>query len=191
MLFRSNVKIVTLYAALKYLPDSIPSFDYYDTPDTLFILPQGDPSLFDPYFHNQNTFNFLKNQHKPIVILPVKWETEIFGKGWAWDDYNSASMPQKTPMPLHRKNNKNSISGQQIRIPSLQEVYDSIAQTLSDSVNVKVIASKSQRSFIQKRQTWYAASRDSVCKKMMFESDNFIAEQLLLMTSNKIGRAHV
>mgnify|MGYP003340068344 CR=1 FL=1 len=73
----SNVKIVTLYAALKYLPDSIPSFDYYDTPDTLFILPQGDPSLFDPYFHNQNTFNFLKNQHKPIVILPVKWETEI------------------------------------------------------------------------------------------------------------------
>lgn len=63
----SNVKIATLYAALQYLPDSLPTFDYYHTPDTLFILPKGDPSLLDTAFQNQPALDFLKKEKKNLL----------------------------------------------------------------------------------------------------------------------------
>src|SRR5688572_26367942 len=41
----SNAKIFTLYAALKYLGDSIPGLRFRETADSFFIMPTGDPTL--------------------------------------------------------------------------------------------------------------------------------------------------
>src|SRR5215210_5613294 len=41
----SNVKLFTLYAALKYIGDSLPGLQYDDSGDTLFIYPTGDPGF--------------------------------------------------------------------------------------------------------------------------------------------------
>ena len=182
----SNVKIATLHAALQFLPDSLPSFDYDNTTDTLFILPKGDPSFFNPDFTHQPAVDFLKKESKPIVIVPVQWETEIYGKGWAWDDYHSSYMPEKSPIPVYTKRKEAYQPGAQIIFPSMQDKYENAAHFLSDTLGRTVTISNSNRKFNENVQTFYSASRDSVCKKMMFESDNFIAEQLLLMISNTL-----
>jgi D-alanyl-D-alanine carboxypeptidase/D-alanyl-D-alanine-endopeptidase (penicillin-binding protein 4) len=182
----SNVKIATLYTALKYLPDTLPSFEFYQTPDTFFIIPKGNPTFLDADFRNQKEIELLKREGKPVVILPAKWETEIYGKGWAWDDYGTSSMPEKSPMPVYKKNTIHAPSGTQIILPSVQDIYDSVASILSDTLGVPVIVSKEDRRFNTNPQTLYSVSRDSVCKKMMFDSDNLIAEQLMLMASNML-----
>ncbi len=181
----SNVKIATLYAALKNLSDTLPSFDYYQSQDTLFILPKGDPSLLDADFGHHAGFNFLKQVGKPVVILPVKWETAIYGKGWAWDDYSTSYMPEKSPLPVNKKDTASYVSGNRVVFPSLQEQYERAAGILSDTLELPVLVYRSERIFNEPLQTLYASSKDSLCKKMMFRSDNLIAEQLLLMVSNQ------
>jgi D-alanyl-D-alanine carboxypeptidase/D-alanyl-D-alanine-endopeptidase (penicillin-binding protein 4) len=182
----SNVKIATLYTALKYLPDTLPSFDYYNTPDTLFIIPKGNPAFLHPEFKDLYDFAFLKNIRKPIVLLPVSWETEIYGKGWAWDDHQSSYMPKRSPMPVQKKEIINAGVDAAIVFPSLQHQYESAAQRLSDTLGMPVLVSKNVKVFNEKPLTLLAASRDSVCKKMMFDSDNLIAEQFLLMMSDRM-----
>jgi D-alanyl-D-alanine carboxypeptidase/D-alanyl-D-alanine-endopeptidase (penicillin-binding protein 4) len=182
----SNVKIATLYAALKYLPDTLPSFDYYQTPDTLFVRPKGDPAFLDPDFRNHAGFEFLKKERKPVVVLPVKWETELYGKGWAWDDYPDSYMPERSPMPVHKKFMSHHLPAGQIVFPSIQSISDSAARRLSDTLGLPVITSGYDRNFNEPLQTVYFTRRDSACKKMMFRSDNLIAEQLLLMLSNQL-----
>jgi D-alanyl-D-alanine carboxypeptidase/D-alanyl-D-alanine-endopeptidase (penicillin-binding protein 4) len=181
----SNVKIATLYAALKYLPDSLPSFDYYNISDTLFILPKGNPAFLHPDFSNKADLTFLNSFRKPIVILPALWETEIYGKGWAWDDHQSAYMPQRNPIPIGGNRIQNTESTEWC-IPTVKEMYHHAATRLSDIIGLPVIVSATERNFNENPITYSSAHRDSVCKKMMFESDNFIAEQLMLMTSNKL-----
>jgi D-alanyl-D-alanine carboxypeptidase/D-alanyl-D-alanine-endopeptidase (penicillin-binding protein 4) len=182
----SNVKIATLYAALKYLPDTLPSFDYYQSQDTLFIIPKGDPTFLDDYFRNHTGFDFLKQQGKPVVVLHPKWETEIYGKGWAWDDYASSYMPEKSPFPIDRKFIKPHLYGKQIIFPSLMDVLDSTAAILSDTLGLPVIIAQSDRLLNEKLRSFYSSSIDSTSKKMMFWSDNLIAEQLLLMANNQL-----
>src|SRR5689334_4721734 len=63
----SNVKLFTLYAALKYMGDSLPGIQYDDSGDTLFIYPTGDPSFLQPEFKQQPVIDFLKRSSKPIV----------------------------------------------------------------------------------------------------------------------------
>jgi D-alanyl-D-alanine carboxypeptidase/D-alanyl-D-alanine-endopeptidase (penicillin-binding protein 4) len=182
----SNVKIVTLYAALKYLPDTLPSFDYYQTPDTIFIIPKGDPTFLDTNFSNHAGFEFLKREGKPVIILPAKWETEIYGKGWAWDDYGNSYIPEKSSFPIGKKFMKKQNAGQEIVFPSIQNLSDSIARILSDTLHLPVITREYSRNFNEKPKTLSSTLRDSACKKMMFRSDNLIAEQLLLMVSNQL-----
>ena len=181
----SNVKIATLYAALKYLPDSLPSFDYLNTTDTLFILPKGNPAFLHPDFKELPDFAFLKNSGKPIVILPALWETEIYGKGWAWDDHQSTYMPKRSPLPI-AGNQISSIDNNERCYPSVKDMYAYAATRLSDTLGVPVVVSTTGRNLNEKIIPFYSVSKDSICKKLMFESDNFIAEQLLLMTSNKL-----
>ena len=181
----SNIKIATLYAAMKYLPDTLPSFDFYNTPDTLFILPKGNPAFLHPDFGNQPDFLFLKSLGKPIVILPVLWETEIYGKGWAWDDHQSLYMPKRSPMPIGGNRIQNKDSTQNC-FPTVLQMYQNAASRLSDTLGLPVIVSATERSFNEKLNTYSSVHKDSICKKMMFDSNNFIAEQLLLMTSEKL-----
>jgi D-alanyl-D-alanine carboxypeptidase/D-alanyl-D-alanine-endopeptidase (penicillin-binding protein 4) len=95
-------------------------------------------------------------------------------------------MPEKSPIPVYTKRKEAYQPGAQIIFPSMQDKYENAAQFLSDTLGRTVTISNSNRKFNENVQTFYSASRDSVCKKMMFESDNFIAEQLLLMIGNTL-----
>ena len=97
----SNTKLFTLYAGMKFLGDSIPGIKYYETGDTLFIQPTGDPCLLHPDFKTQRVADFLKSKNKPIVINETNWKEEALGYGWAWDDYNGYYMAERSMLPVY------------------------------------------------------------------------------------------
>ena len=68
----SNTKLPTCYAAMKYLGDSLVAFSYYETGDTLFVTPNGDPTFWIlniPSSRGIIFYQILKNQslliHQP------------------------------------------------------------------------------------------------------------------------------
>ena len=97
----SNTKIISLYAGMKYLPDSLVGLRYKETADTLFIVPSGDPSFLHPDFSSQPVFDFLKKQSKPIAITTNNWKAEALGEGWMWDDFNDAYMTERSSFPVY------------------------------------------------------------------------------------------
>ena len=56
----SNTKIITCYAAMKYLPKSLPAGYIIDLDTAVVITPTGDPTFLHPYFNNHPLFDSLK-----------------------------------------------------------------------------------------------------------------------------------
>lgn len=97
----SNTKIITLYAGLKYLKDSLPGIRYEERADSIILSPTGDPGFLHPDFTKQPVFDFLKKQTKPIAITTTNWKTDAYGEGWMWDDYSSGYMAERSPFPVY------------------------------------------------------------------------------------------
>lgn len=98
----SNTKILTLYACLKTLGDSIPALKYFEKEDTLFILGTSDPTFLHPDFPLGKTFAFLKNsKSKTIAFSAENFKNESFGIGWSWDDYNDYYQPEISAFPMY------------------------------------------------------------------------------------------
>jgi len=96
----STVKLFTLYAALKSLPDSIATIAYHNTEDRMYIKPLGDPSFLYDTLPN-TTYDFLKNTNQDIVLIPDEFSDFIYGDGWQWDDYQYYYMPEKSLFPIY------------------------------------------------------------------------------------------
>lgn len=234
----SNTKIISLYAGMKYLADSLVGLRYKETADTLFIVPSGDPSFLHPDFASQPVFDFLKKQSKPIAVVTNNWEARALGEGWMWDDYNDAYMTERSPFPVYG----NVIRWIQIRdsgsiaamareeafiysepdiswkvnfsgdtaaqafsvqrfltenkffitqgketnaeqqVPFITNGLGSGLELLRDSLG-KAIDSTS--TIIQPDALIHSRPSDSLFRIMMYRSDNFYAEQVLLMAANE------
>jgi D-alanyl-D-alanine carboxypeptidase/D-alanyl-D-alanine-endopeptidase (penicillin-binding protein 4) len=97
----SNTKIPTCYAAMKYLGENLRGLDYLDTDTVLFIKPTADPTFLHRDFKSQPVFEFLVLVNKKLAFVMPKWEAEIYGSGWAWNDYNEAYMPERSELPVY------------------------------------------------------------------------------------------
>ena len=97
----SNTKIPTLYAGLKYLGEKLPGIQYKEQNDTLYLQATGDPTFLHIDYKQHPVFDFLKQQNKPMVMNNHNWKTEALGFGWAWDDYASYYMTERSPMPVY------------------------------------------------------------------------------------------
>jgi D-alanyl-D-alanine carboxypeptidase/D-alanyl-D-alanine-endopeptidase (penicillin-binding protein 4) len=236
----SNTKLFSLYAGMKYLGDSLPAFKYYEQKDSIIIDPTGDPSFLHPDFKVQRAFSFLKQKNKPVVILNTNWKENALGYGWAWDDYTSSDMVERSPLPIYGnlikwtqikekpaqsnqegnmvfsepdvtwKVNFNNDTGRnnfnvsrnrdeniyeikfgferrkEIAIPFVTKGIETAAELLKDTLNLPVSISSS--STYKNFNTLYSQPSDSLFTLMMHRSDNFFAEQTLLMASNeKLG----
>lgn len=237
----SNTKIISLYAGMKYLKDSLVGLRYKETADTLFIVPAGDPSFLHPDFSSQPVFDFLKKQSKPIAITTNNWKAKALGEGWMWDDYNDAYMTERSPFPVYGNvirwiqvrdsgsiaamareeafiysepdiswkvnfsgdtaaqvfsvqrsltENKFFITqGREInaerKVPFITNGLQSALQLLKDSLGKTI---DSSTTIIQPDGIVHSQASDSLFKIMMYRSDNFYAEQVLLMAANeKLG----
>src|SRR6476469_2446808 len=63
----SNTKIVTCYAAMKYLGDSIVGLRYFDADSVVYIQPTADPTLLHRAYKTQPVYDYLKKIAKPIA----------------------------------------------------------------------------------------------------------------------------
>tara|TARA_R100001369_G_scaffold21881_6_gene39825 strand:+ start:35875 stop:37230 length:1356 start_codon:yes stop_codon:yes gene_type:complete len=227
----SNVKLLTFYAALKELKDSIPGIRYFTTKDSLIFWGTGDPSFLYSEIGNSKVFDFLKNNSRELYLADNITTPEIFGPGWAWDDYNDSYATERSTYPIYGNLVEFTYSEDSIPsiiptyfqpnlkmdnslIPSIKRELESntfkfrlqdnsetkklaipfktssalTALLLSDTLKrpVKVIP-YSKKYSVKNSDVIYSVAADSLYKRMLHESDNFIAEQLLLLISEKIS----
>ena len=241
----SNTKLFTCYAALKYLGDSLPGILYAENDTAVLLVPTGDPTLLHRDYKNQPVINFLKSTRKSLYVVSSNWKEEALGFGWAWDDYNSDYMAERSPLPAYgnviqwiqekdkSNGNVNNSFENSTSVYSVPEVNWKIRfNPDSSSKNFFVLRSKDANLFqitqgneerkvqdvpfvtfglksalellpdtIHKEiKIWPHESMngmfnvgrirsqplDSLLTPMMHRSDNFFAEQSLLMVSNQL-----
>ena len=228
----SNTKLFSCYAAMKYLGDSLLALRYVDKGNGVVeVEANGDPSFLHPEFSRQPAFDFRREQKK-ILLTDENWRDNALGAGWAWDDYNSDYMAERSVMPLYGNvvhfSNSNGLqampsffqqntdrsaangatnfsvrrmfaanqfaakpSGGKFSatdIPFYTNEKNLLSSLLEDTLKVPVETAHF------KLERWpdvvkiYSQPTDSLLKIMMHRSDNFYAEQCLLMVSNeKLG----
>jgi D-alanyl-D-alanine carboxypeptidase/D-alanyl-D-alanine-endopeptidase (penicillin-binding protein 4) len=97
----SNTKLLSLYAGLKYLPDSLPGIRYYEKNDTIYAQATGDPTLLMDEYKNHPVMDWLKIQNKPLVMDALNWKAERYGRGWTWSDYQASYQPERSALPVY------------------------------------------------------------------------------------------
>jgi D-alanyl-D-alanine carboxypeptidase/D-alanyl-D-alanine-endopeptidase (penicillin-binding protein 4) len=221
----SNTKIMTCYAAMKYLGDSLVGLRYVDKGNgTIEVEANGDPTFLHPDFKNQPVFAFLKSKQN-ILLTDNNWKEKGWGYGWAWDDYNSDYMAERSVMPVYgntapfnaegktvvRFFQKNVIGNNEQKsfnikreiasnrfivtasarkftasdIPFYTAEKNLIANLLIDTLKTKVEQEHFKLDRLPDVVKIHSQPTDSLLKIMMHRSDNFFAEQSLLMISNE------
>lgn len=230
----SNTKIITCYAAMKYLGDSLAGLDVTEFNNFIVIKPTGDPTLLHPDFPNQPVISFLQQQTKSLLYESPSWKENAYGAGWSWDDYNDDYMPERSAMPVY--GNVLSVSGKAAglnAVPSMlladvkpgytkdttlflsnvtrsflsnkfnfsfKGTTEKLLQApfiTSDTLALKLLADTLHKTIGQpgkfmsaqsaaRSYKVYSQPTDSLLKIMMHRSDNFFAEQSLLMVSNHL-----
>lgn len=218
----SNVKILSLYSAMKVLPDSIPALRYMKKDDGLYIEGLGDPTFLHPDFKSvTRALDFLKEEPGNIFLHWGKYEGTRLGLGWSWEDYEKYYSPERSELPLYGnmaiiKRGKGGPSAFPLTLADSVEYKESlysrdffdnkfylgsrngsstkvpfvvkdelIRQMLSDAVGKEVFLTDKDLS--KKAETLFSLPSDLVYKRMMEISDNFLAEQVLLMVSAQVS----
>ena len=248
----SNTKIITCYAGLKYLGDSLAGIRYQETADAIIITPTGDPTLLHPDYPKQPVIDFLKRANKPLKIIDTVWKSDDLGSGWSWDDFNNYYMAERSPLPVYgnilrwtqergegkpedslsfdesvsiysipeinwkvnfkpdpprtfyvqrdRADNIYTISeGRETKrtqdVPfvthglqsALELLKDTIGKEIQLAIGIPIAIGRQLANEPQtpnaKLQTVYSQLLDSMLRPMMHRSDNFFAEQTLMMVS--------
>ncbi len=232
----SNTKIFTCYAAMKYLGDSLIAASVFQQNNKIFLLPSGDPTFLHPDFSNQPLLDYLKkfDSTKAIIINTSNFQDEVYGQGWAWDDYNEDYMPERASLPVYgdivkisgKKNNYtffpslkakiiedstfpdtaklgkvvrdrnanifsltfNTTKDSIFEIPFCTNKSETNVSLLQSILKAKVYSGNDENISKENYQIIKSQPTDSLLKIMMHRSDNFYAEQSLLMVSNqKLG----
>ena len=232
----SNTKLFSLYAGMKYIGDSLTAYEIAEDRDSIIIRPTGDPSLLHSDYTLQPAFDLLKQKKKPVAIVDNGWRANALALGWAWDDYTSSDMVERSPLPIYgnlikwvqvkdkpaeskmegnlvysepdvnwkvnfssdtdrntlsvnRKREENTYEitfgkerRREIEIPFVTNGLQSAVELLKDTLGLPVsIIPSSGKKFIPV----HSRPADSLYRLMMHRSDNFFAEQTLMMASYK------
>jgi D-alanyl-D-alanine carboxypeptidase/D-alanyl-D-alanine-endopeptidase (penicillin-binding protein 4) len=227
----SNTKILTFFAALKTLGDSVPALEYIQRNDSLIFWGTGDPSfLYKEVFYDSGVYHFLRSIEADLYFSDANFHTTHFGPGWAWDDYSSGYSAERSPFPVYG-NIVSVIADQQVlrispdyfsgsfihgeqkdRIEIIRDLDKNlftvhppkkiIAEVREINIPIKLdsstfyslLADTLKRPVVPVHKalppytnTLFSVHLDSLYSVMMQESDNFIAEQLLLMCANVLS----
>lgn len=220
----SNVKIFSLYSAMKTLPDSIPALRFERKGADLYIQGLGDPTFLHPEFKSvTRVMDFLKKETGNIYLRWGKFEGSRMGLGWSWEDYEKYYSAERSEMPVYGnmatiKRGKGGPSAFPLTLADSVEYQESlfsrdfyenkfyigsrngnstqvpfvvkdelIRQMLSDAVGKEVLLT--DKDLAKNAKTLFSLPSDLVYKRMMEVSDNFLAEQILLMVSAQISNS--
>lgn len=235
----SNTKIVTAYAAMKYLGDSLVAGRFaVDDEGQLRIFPSADPTFLHPEFRYQPLFQKMKG-FKTILLSTDGWQDQRWGSGWSWNDYDAAYMAERSALPVYGNVATFSLVGNVLRSipfsvsvagaqaigfdPSTRQVKNKaftvergldddtfllrqattpfsraaiplrtdiglVSALLEDTLQAEVVPSSVAPGYNSSSKTTviYSQPTDSLLKPLLHRSDNFFAEQVLLMVSNEV-----
>jgi D-alanyl-D-alanine carboxypeptidase/D-alanyl-D-alanine-endopeptidase (penicillin-binding protein 4) len=238
----SNTKIVTCFAALKYLGDSVAAAQVISTDSGMHVYAGGDPTFLQPEYATHPLLNVLKNT-KHIFLHTPSFTAKPFGQGWSWDDYDASYMPSRSAFPIYgnvvrfeKKSGqltvtpsffKDSTKGINATISKgfgvtrqmasnqflvqptagnniLEEIpYRTsnwttnqltlestlLAEALGGGIKVTAVDPASDKNNVANATTIYSRPLDSMLTPLMHRSDNFYAEQALLMVGNKLHQS--
>jgi len=225
----SNTKLLTFYAALKILGDTIPAFYYRQTPDSLIIWGSGCPLFLHHYFPPNNSLDFLINAPGKLYLSMANFHDTPFGPGWSWDDMAYYYSPERSSFPIYGNTVLVSALNDSLRVspkvlsPLLFREYspdssvwrfqrepfrpvihytkgditDTVEREIPFHVSrdiVKILLEDTLKREVQianipirDANVFHVYGADSLYRKMLQESDNFLAEQILLMCSGRIS----
>ena len=223
----SNTKLFTFYTCMRMLGDSIPAFRYVSRNDSLTFWGTGDPSFLQTGLKAVNGYNFLKNTDKKLFFSTGFSQSDFYGSGWGWDDYNDYYQAEITELPIEDnvavlscdKAGRLQISPAgltmylkcdsnykppsfRVRRDFLSNVFvypampvpanfhQEIPWKTSTALTVSLLQDTLRKPVYEVHlplpdgaKTIYNAKADTVYRHMLQPSDNFIAEQLLLVCS--------
>lgn len=230
----SNTKLLTFYAGLTVLGDSVPALKYHISGDSLIFRGTGDPSLLNPDLPSSKIMDFLRYRRECLFYEVPGYVETYFGPGWSWDDYDSYYTVERVAYPIYA----NRATFTQGEMPEIPQAYPAFYQKdlIIDSLNpyktarlsrkmtengifyqkavrdtafrqeipikystelfVKVLEDTLRkevglipefRKFNGEEKTLYSIPTDSLYKRMLKVSDNFLAEQVLLLASGVIA----
>ncbi len=234
----SNIKIVTLYASMQFLPDSLLGLRFFETDTALYIRGTGDPSFLQGEFSRHPVMEFLKKSEKSIYMDSRSWRSDAYGTAWSWNDYDQYYMPERSIFPVYGnvirwkqergEGNEDSTDfdrsvfiystpevnwdvrfnpapdakafsverdlhqntfiitqGKEAKaeeeIPFITNGVESALELLRDSVRIMQGFARAPYPGVVRSQL-----RDTLLRKMMERSDNFYAEQLVMMISDQL-----
>ena len=96
----SNTKIVTCFAAMQYLGDSVLAAQIASTDSGMHVYASGDPTFLQPEYATHPLLNVLKTANKIYLHTPI-FTAKPFGQGWSWDDYDASYMPSRSAFPMY------------------------------------------------------------------------------------------
>ncbi|WP_400193940.1 D-alanyl-D-alanine carboxypeptidase/D-alanyl-D-alanine-endopeptidase [Hymenobacter sp. B81] len=97
----STHKLLTLYAALRILGDSVPSLRYQVRGDTLLVRGTGDPTLLHGDVPSARAYQFMQRWPGPLRLAPTPYAESAYGPGWPWDDYPYYFQPERGGFPIY------------------------------------------------------------------------------------------
>ena len=97
----SNVKLLSYFAGLKLLGDSIPGLTYQMLNDTVYFMGTGDPTFLHFAFEGQKAYRWMERQEKPMVYVPRGFLDKEKADGWTWEDYQYYYQPERSVFPLY------------------------------------------------------------------------------------------
>ena len=223
----SNTKLLTLYAVLQTLGDSIPWMATREHDGEIIHYPLGDPSFLHPFLpQNHRISNYFLNRYEPgdtVYLSDDHFQDFRFGAGWSWDDHVYYFQSEKSVFPIHANVVRLIRNGELIEHdPSWMDVWtgytdedfryrDEYAQVyvvprdMDSDIYSPIITDrhliysyfKSLGLFadfvstpldLDSADIVYSMPTHDLCRYYVEESDNLIAEQLLLQCSlHKLG----
>ena len=218
----STVKLFTLYTALHALKDSIATVSYYETSDRLYFKPLADPSFlhdlpnttFDFLSSTAKDLVMIPDAFQDFVYgdgwqwddyefyyMPEKSLFPIYGN-LALLENNKEITPKRFQPQLKESHKygfhrdflqnvfyKDSIARKRRKIP-FKTSLELARQLLSDTIKRPIYLANELED--AKFKPYISTPTQPIYKRLMDESENFIAEQLLLIIAkNKTGEYKV
>ncbi|MEP2024721.1 MAG: D-alanyl-D-alanine carboxypeptidase [Reichenbachiella sp.] len=117
----SNTKLLTFYAGLTLMRDSVPGLKYIIKGDSLLFTGTGDPTFLHPDFEDQPIFEMLKDTTYNLFYVQPIFKDAPFAPGWSWEDYEYYFQPERTAFPIYGN--------------SIRYVYDSVSNQFNVQPN--------------------------------------------------------
>jgi D-alanyl-D-alanine carboxypeptidase/D-alanyl-D-alanine-endopeptidase (penicillin-binding protein 4) len=249
----STMKLLSLYAGLTLLPDSLPSLRYFSRGDTLFFQGTGDPTFLHGDVPSRRAYTFLAGRPEKVLAYCDIATVPAYGPGWTWDDFGYYFQPERTAFPVYGNTVRFYAAApqvvrprpgvaavalpQRVRVfphafaplteragegfrlspdqddemhvyraqldnrftyrPSPKKWVDEVPYRTSRPLLLRLLGDTLRRAIVgtpwhprpsqDSIRTLRGLRADSLYRRMLRVSDNFLAEQLLLMTSTQVG----